>query len=127
MTITAEKALTGMLTIRTAMAASTYLAPRPSAKVYGLDPANNPQLPYLGRVYAARDLALAAGTIKTTGPTRRTLLQLCLAIDIADTVSALAAGKAGYIPRAGAAFLTAAAVSAAVLGAYPLLADEGSA
>ncbi|MCU0257987.1 MAG: hypothetical protein MUF56_03060, partial [Solirubrobacteraceae bacterium] len=59
-----------LLTARTMLGLSTLLTPRLASRAFGLDPAANPQLPVLGRMWGVRNLALAAGMAAASGGDR---------------------------------------------------------
>src|SRR3954452_22024121 len=107
------KALAG---IRLAIGAAAWLAPRAAGKGFGLDPAANPQSPYLGRLFGARDVALGLGTLQATGEARQQWLKIGVGVDAADAVAAIAAGRAGYLHPVSAALVFAPAAAAVVLG-----------
>ena len=65
-----EQIVNGLVGLRTAVGAGAWLAPRLSARMFGLDPAGNPQAPYLGRLFGVRDVALALGTSSSSGSDR---------------------------------------------------------
>ncbi len=114
---TSVKALVGL---RAVIGLSVWTFPRPTAKLFGLDPRRNPQAPYLGRLFGARDLALAYGTFaeQTDGGSR--WLATGLACDLADAAAALAGGRAGYLSPVTAVLAGGTALAAAGLGAVAL-------
>ena len=65
--------------LRAAVGVGAWVTPNVSGRLFGLDPVNNPQASYVGRLFGARDLALAAGTLTTEGEARRRWIQLGLA------------------------------------------------
>ena len=88
---------------------------------FGLKPAENPQAPYLGRLFGARDVALGVGTLQATGEVPAPVAaQLGVAIDAADAVAAIAAGRAGYLPPVAAGLVFAPAVASVALGVAAL-------
>jgi hypothetical protein len=90
-----------------------------------LDTAGNPQSPYLARLFGIRDVALAYGTTSSTGDARRTWLTAGLACDVADTLAAIAGGRAGYLSRTQTILLAAPAIAATALGAAALAGGTG--
>jgi hypothetical protein len=116
----AVRALGGL---RLAVGLGAWLTPRVAGRAFGLDPAANPQSPYLARLFGVRDVALAVGTTQAAGPARRQWLQLGVACDVADAAAALLAGRAGYLPKVSAALVFAPAVAAAAMG-VAAIADE---
>ena len=83
-----ESAVKAIAGLRIVIGAAAWLTPRMAAKSFGLKPAENPQAPYLGRLFGARDVALGVGTLQATGESQRQWLQLGVAIDAADAVAA---------------------------------------
>ncbi|HYZ82399.1 MAG TPA: hypothetical protein VE571_14075 [Solirubrobacteraceae bacterium] len=122
-------ALTG---IRALIGATTWLAPRLSGRLFGLDPAANPQLPYVARLFAIRDVALAVGLQSSDGDARRLWIQMGIASDAADAVAGVLAGRRGELSPASAVLVTAPALvgvglGMAVLQRPPATSPEGGA
>jgi hypothetical protein len=115
-----ESSVRGISAIRLGVGAAAWLTPRLAGKAFMLDPAGNPQSPYLARLFGIRDVALAYGTSSSSGDARRTWLTAGLACDIADTLAALAGGRAGYLSRTQTVLLAAPAIAATALGAAAL-------
>ncbi|HEX2016529.1 MAG TPA: hypothetical protein VGN69_07525 [Solirubrobacteraceae bacterium] len=92
--------------------------------MFGLDPAGNPQASYLGRLFAARDVALAVAVTSQSGDARRLSWRLGLGCDLADAAAGVLAGRSGRLPMASAALATVTALAAAGLGAAALAADD---
>ena len=113
-----ESAVKAIAGLRIVIGAAAWLTPRMAAKSFGLKPAENPQAPYLGRLFGARDVALGVGTLQATGESQRQWLQLGVAIDAAD--AATAAGRAGYQPPVAAGLVFAPAVAGVALGVAAL-------
>ncbi len=120
----AVKALSGL---RLVIGAAAWLAPRASGKGFGLRPAENPQAPYLGRLFGARDVALGVGTLQATGEARRQWLRIGVGVDAADAVAAIAAGRAGYLNPVAAGMVFAPAAAAVVLGLAALQGEDDGA
>lgn len=115
--------LRALVGIRAAIGLSAWVAPRLAGRAFGLDPAGNPQLPYVGRLFAARDLMMAGGLLASEGPSRRLWLQGGLAVDLADAAAAVLAWRRGDVgPVTGVLILTPALVGAG-LGVAALQAD----
>jgi hypothetical protein len=62
------KALAGL---RMAIGTAAWVSPRMAGKAFGLDADENPQSPYLARLFGARDVALGWGALRSEGETRR--------------------------------------------------------
>lgn len=113
--------------IRVGVGAGAWLTPRLAGRAFMLDPAGNPQSPYLARLFGIRDVALAYGTTSASGEARRTWLTAGIACDVADTLAALAGGRAGYLSKSQTVLLAAPAIAAAALGAAALSTGDGDA
>lgn len=85
--------------LRGAVGAGAWVAPRSSGRLFGLDPEANPQAPYLGRLFGARDVALAVGLSASTGSERAQWLRLGIACDLADAAAGVLAGLRGELPK----------------------------
>ena len=96
-----------------------------AGRLFGLDAEANPQAPYLARLFGIRDVALAWGTLSSTGSAQRQWLVAGLACDAADAVAGIVGGRAGYLPQVTSVLVTGTALSAALLGAAAL-GDNGS-
>jgi hypothetical protein len=117
-----------LIGLRLAIGLGSWLMPRVSGRLFGLDASANPQLPYLGRLFGARDVALAAGLVMTDGGAHSQWLQIGVACDVADVAAGVAAGTRGYLGPVSAALVTATAAGAAALGVAALQAgSDGSA
>lgn len=110
--------------VRAAIGIGAWLAPRFSGRLFGLDPEANPQLPYLGRLFGARDAALAFGLSANSGAQRMQWLRIGLACDLADAVAGALAGRSGELPPRAAALVTGTALLAAGLGVAALRSEQ---
>jgi hypothetical protein len=113
--------------LRLAVGVGAWATPNVAGRLFGLDPVNNPQASYLGRLFGVRDLALAAGTLTSEGEARRRWLQLGLACDLADAAAGFIAGRTGVLPKPAAIMVTGAALVAAGMGAAALAGDDSEA
>ncbi len=52
-----------------------------AAGMFGLDVANNPQGPYLARLFGSREIALGTATLLARGTTRRNLVLAGIGVD----------------------------------------------
>jgi hypothetical protein len=102
--------------LRAAVGAGAWLAPRMSGRLFGLDPNANRQLPYLGRLFGARDAALAFGLSTSHGSEQARWLRIGVACDLADAAAGVLAGRRGELPAVSTVLVTATAVTAAGLG-----------
>ena len=118
--MSSEQTVRNLSLVRLAIGAIYWLAPNLGGRLFGLDPAGNPQAPYLARLFGIRDIALAVGTTQSSGEAQRQWLRLGLACDVADTADAVLGRRGGYLSPAATVLVGGAAVSAAVLGAQAL-------
>ncbi len=114
------RVINSLAALRLAVGVSSWATPRVAGKLFGLDATENPQAPYLARLFGVRDIALAWGTLSTSGATQRQWLMAGFACDAADTVAGIAGGRAGYLPRVTSVLVTGTALCAALLGAAAL-------
>lgn len=119
-----EQIVRRLIGVRAAIGVGAWLAPRLSGRLFGLDPDANPQAAYLGRLFGARDAALAFGLNASAGSQRAQWLRIGMACDVADAIAGLLAGRRGDLPLRSAALVTATAVMAAAMGAAALQGDE---
>ena len=107
--------------MRVVVGGQSWLAPRLSARMVGLDPDRNPQAAYWARLFGVRDVALGLAALKPSGDARKRILQLTAACDAADFATTLAGRRAGYLPRVTTVLSAGLAVAA---GAVALAATE---
>jgi hypothetical protein len=113
-------ALNALVGLRVAVGAAAWLTPRPAGKMFGLSPKNNPQAPYLARLFGVRDIALAYGAATSEGDAQRQWLVAGMACDVADSLAGFAGGRRGYLSKLSSFLVTGTAVAAAALGAVAL-------
>jgi hypothetical protein len=106
--------------LRIAIGAASWVTPRVAAKPFGLDAQANPQAPYLGRLFGARDIALGWGALTSEGDAQRQWLLAGVACDVADALAGIAGARAGYLAPLTSVLVTGTAISAAALGAAAL-------
>jgi hypothetical protein len=122
-----ETAIKQIGIVRAAVGAGAWLAPRVSGKAFGLKSEENPQSPYIGRLFGARDVALAYGTMTTSGAEQDRWLVAALGCDIANAAAGIAAWRGGYLTPFSSFLVTAAALNGVVLGAIALRGGNGTA
>jgi hypothetical protein len=110
--------------MRGAIGAGAWLAPRLSGRLFGLDPDANPQAPYLGRLFGARDVALAFGLGTSSGSQRSQWLRIGVACDLADAAAGLLAGRRGELPKVATVLVTSTALGVAALGIAALQGEQ---
>ena len=120
-----QQLINGLSGLRLAVGVSSWATPRVAGRLFGLDAEANPQAPYLARLFGIRDVALAWGTLSSTGSAQRQWLVAGLACDAADAVAGIVGGRAGYLPQVTSVLVTGTALSAALLGAAAL-GDNGA-
>jgi hypothetical protein len=101
---------------RVAVGIAALAAPGHAFRGSGLDDRNNPQLPFVMRMFGVRDLVMGAGALTTSGEERRRWLQACVAADVIDALAAIAGHRRGYLPTSGAVMLTLTAATGTALG-----------
>ena len=115
-----DKAKDAVAIGRIAVGAGTWLAPNLSGRLFGLDPEGNPQLPYVGRLFGARDVVLGAGVLRSSRKQKDAWLTAGLACDLADCAAGALAGARGQLPPAAAALVTTTAGALALSGYWLL-------
>ena len=83
--------------MRVLVGGQTYLAPKLSARLVGLDPDDNPQAAYWARLFGIRDVVLGVAALQTEGQARKRIVQLTAACDAADLASSVMGRRAGYL------------------------------
>jgi hypothetical protein len=115
-----DKAKDAVAVGRIVVGAGAYLTPNLSGRLFGLDPDGNPQLPYIGRLFGARDVALGAGVLRSSKKQKDAWATAGLACDVADVGAGALAGIRGQLPPAAAALVTATAAGFAIAGYWLL-------
>jgi hypothetical protein len=105
---------------RIVVGSGAWLTPNLSGRLFGLDPEGNPQLPYVGRLFGARDVALGAGALRSSRKNKNAWLTAGLACDVADVAAGVLAGARGQLPAASAALVSATAATFAGIGFWLL-------
>jgi hypothetical protein len=121
-----EQTIRSLAGLRMAVGTSAWATPRLAGKAFGLDADDNPQSPYLARLFGIRDVALALGALTTTGASRRHWLMLGVMCDAADAAAGIFAGRGGYLPKLPTVLVTGVALAAAGLGAAALAGENGA-
>lgn len=116
--------VTGLSLGRIAIGVGSIVAPAPTARVFGLRPAENPQLPYFARMFGVREIALGALTLMATGDVRRTLVRAGVAVDGGDAVTGIIGLARKEFPLLAGGMLVAAALGAAATGASALTSGD---
>lgn len=125
--MSSEQSVRNLAVLRLVIGIGAWVLPGFAGRLFGLDPAGNPQAPYLSRLFGVRDIALGLGTLQSSGEARQRWLQLGVLCDAADTAAAELGRRAGYLSAPTALLLGTPAVAATALGVQALQASSGSA
>ncbi|RNM14285.1 hypothetical protein EFL26_15315 [Nocardioides pocheonensis] len=113
--------MTGLALGRIVIGATALASPDVAAKLFRLDAARNPQLPYMSRLFGSREIALGAVTLVSKGAARRKLVALGMAVDGADAFAGYDAMRSGSVNQSVGVGLTVPAVGAVLAGAIGLV------
>src|SRR5688500_7491416 len=102
---------------RIALGAVALLFPTSAARLFMLKVKSNPQLPYMTRLFAAREIAVGALSLTAPESSRTTMVSLGMAIDGSDAVAGIAAARSGAVSKPVGLLLTGAALGAVAAGA----------
>jgi hypothetical protein len=103
-----------MCAVRFSLAAYGYATPGELMEQLRAPIANNPQMPYIVRVWAIRDIVLAVLVVIATPATVRKLLVACIIIDLTDVLSAHLSGLSGMFNSSDVWSLKATAIAALI-------------
>lgn len=106
---------------RIAVGAAAVANPELAARTFQLDPVSNRQLPYVLRLFGAREIALGLVTLFAGGKTRRGVIAVGVAVDAADATTAYLAMQDGSVSKKTAYTLLAPAVGAVASGLLALV------
>ncbi len=106
----------GLAAARVVVGGVALAAPDLGTKLFRLDPASNPQLPYMTRLFGSREIALGAVTLLARGKTRRNLILAGIGVDAADAAAAWLAGESRALDRPTTYTLVAPAAAAVLAG-----------
>ena len=112
--------ITGLALGRVAIGVGALAAPDLAGKLFRLDLAANPQLPYMVRMFGSREIALGAVTLASSGKARRKLAALGIAVDGADAFAGFDAMRTGAVNQSTGIGLVAPAIAAVLAGAIGL-------
>lgn len=108
--------VTGLALGRIAVGTIAFAKPDLAGKLFQLDVANNPQLPYLSRLFGSREIALGTLTLISRGSARRNLVLIGVAVDAADAATGYLGIKEGHVSKSTAGLLIGPAVGAVLSG-----------
>jgi hypothetical protein len=106
-----------LLAARTTLGLLTLLVPRPTGRAFLLDPADNPQLPVIARMWGIRNLSLAAGMYGAAGAGRSRWWRLQPVIDGLDFLVIVTEWRRDAVPKPAAGLMAGTALLATALGA----------
>lgn len=105
---------------RILIGAGSMASPSLTAKMFGLSPAENPQLGYFTRLFGVREIALGGLTLLAKGDARRTMVLGGIAVDCGDAVAGAVSLARKEVPLLAGAMLIAVALGAVGSGAAAL-------
>jgi hypothetical protein len=108
--------VTGLSLGRIAVGAVAFAKPDLAAGMFGLDLPNNPQSPYLARLFGSREIALGVLTLAAPDTVRRNQVLAGIGVDIADAVTGVLGIQDKSVPVKTGAMLVAPAVGAVFSG-----------
>jgi hypothetical protein len=117
--------VTGLALGRIALGVGAIASPDLTARLFGLSPADNPQLPYFARLFGVREIALGGLTLLAKGPARRTMVVAGMAVDGGDAVTGVIGLARKEVPVLAGGMLIAVALGAVGSGARGLVAGGG--
>ena len=102
---------------RLAIGAVALLFPALATRLFLLDPERNPQLSYMTRLFAIREIAVGAVTLSAPETARTSMVGLGMAVDGSDAIAGIAAARSGAVSKPTGIVLTGAALAAVAGGA----------
>jgi hypothetical protein len=106
----------GLAAARVAIGGVAVAAPDVGTRLFRLDPAGNPQLAYLARLFGSREVVLGAAVLLARGKTRRNLVLAGVGVDAADAAAAVLASEDGSVDRTTQVLLAVPAAAAVLAG-----------
>jgi hypothetical protein len=104
---------------RIALGAASFAAPGLALRAMMLD-ADDPQAPFLLRLFGARDVALGVVTLLAAPEARPALVKVGVAVDLSDAAAAGLAARAGALRGLPATLIAGTASGAVVTGLLAL-------
>lgn len=108
--------VTGVALGRLALGVGAFARPDLAAGAFQLDARANPQLPYMTRLFATREIALGALTLLAPGSARRNLTMVGIAVDAADAAAGYLGMASGQVSRKAGLGMIVPALGAVVAG-----------
>lgn len=106
----------GLAAARIVIGGVAIAAPELGTKLFRLNAATNPQLPYMTRLFGSRELVLGAATLLARGKVQRNLVIAGIAVDATDATAAYLAGASNSVDRTTMVSLAVPAVAATLAG-----------
>jgi hypothetical protein len=97
-----------------------WLAPGLSTRVAFRGAQDSAAVPLLLRLFGARDIAMGAGYLSADAREQDRWLKIGIAVDAADAVAALLAGRSGRLQKSAAAPIVLTAVAAVAAASWAL-------
>ncbi|GAB2453297.1 hypothetical protein GCM10027062_37530 [Nocardioides hungaricus] len=113
--------LIGLSLGRIAVGSLALANPDLATRTLQLDATSNPQVPYVVRLFGAREVALGLITLFAGGRTRRGVIAVGVAVDAADAATGFLAMRDGTVSRRTAYTLIAPALGAVGSGLLALV------
>ena len=101
---------------RVVVGAVAFAQPGLAAKMLGLDIENNPQGPYMARLFGSREIAIGTATLMARGTTRRNLVLAGIGVDAADAATGVLGIQDKSVPVRAGAMLIVPAILAVLSG-----------
>ncbi len=76
-----------------------WVAPVTALRLLGMNPDQNREAAYVGRLFAVRDAALGLGLVFSTGDSRKVWWRLGIGCDLADALAGLVSARRGELPN----------------------------
>ena len=105
---------------RVAIGTVALLFPSLAARLFLLSVKANPQLPYMTRLFAAREIAVGAVTLAAPENATSSMVGLGMAIDGSDAVAGIAAARSGIVSKPAGVLLAGVALAAVAAGGSAL-------
>jgi hypothetical protein len=105
---------------RVALGTIALLFPALAARLFMLKVTSNPQLPYMTRLFAAREIAVGAVTLAAPESARTSMVGLGMAVDGSDAIAGFAAARSGIVSKPVGVLLTGGALAAVAAGGSAL-------
>jgi hypothetical protein len=101
---------------RIAVGVVSFARPDVAATMFGLDLDNNPQGPYVARLFGSREIALGTMTLLARGRARRNLVLAGIGVDLADAATGVLGIQDRSVSTRTGAMLIGPAIGAVLAG-----------